>query len=102
MASIIKPHCSDRFSRWPYVKPGETIVTKTPDKPLIHECREMLLSVEDLKKWLGYERTADVVSWLDRNRVPYRTGKNREPCTTLDALTHALEGSQESRPARFG
>lgn len=62
----------------------------------------MLLNIEDLKKWLGYERTADVVAWLDRYRVPYHPGKNREPCTTLDALTHALEGSQESRPARFG
>jgi integrase len=32
----------------------------------------MLLNTDDLKKWLGYERTADVVAWLNRHKVPYR------------------------------
>jgi hypothetical protein len=61
----------------------------------------VLISCDELKQWLGYERTADVVRWLDRNGVAWRPGKDKQPCTTLDAVTHALEGQGQQRPARF-
>lgn len=60
-----------------------------------------LVNCAELKHWLGYERTADVIRWLDQNGVAWSAGKDRQPCTTLDAVTHALEGRQTRKPARF-
>ena len=61
----------------------------------------MLLNSEQLAPWCGYKRTADIISWLDSNGIPWTSGKDKEICTTLDAVTSALQGEEQRKPARF-
>lgn len=62
----------------------------------------MLIGAEELKQWLGYMRNADLVAWLQRYRIPYYTGKDQQPCTTLEAINLALCGTkQAAMQARF-
>ncbi len=62
----------------------------------------MLLNTDDLKKWLGYKRKADVINWLDKRGIGWQFGHNKEICTTLDAVTHGIEATEKRTPARFG
>lgn len=43
----------------------------------------MLISFEDLKQWLGYERAADIRKLLDKHGVQYLPSK-KGVCTTLE------------------
>jgi len=61
----------------------------------------MLLNTDDLRQWLGYKRTADIIKWLERNNVPWRRGSGDQICTTLDAVSKAIEGGEQRTPARF-
>jgi hypothetical protein len=56
-----------------------------------------LLNINDLKAWLGYERSADVVKWLERNEIKWYPAKGGEPCTTLTAINgRFLENSNQA------
>ena len=44
---------------------------------------------------------ADIQKWLNKKGVPWWPGKKGEVCTTLDAVTHALEQRGASNEAEF-
>jgi len=50
----------------------------------------MLLNTEQLARWCGYTRKADIERWLRENGIAWRRGKNGEICTTLDAINASL------------
>jgi hypothetical protein len=50
-----------------------------------------LLTEDDLRAWLGYERRADLERALQTARVPVVYGRGGRLCTTLDAV-HAGMG----------
>jgi hypothetical protein len=51
----------------------------------------MLLNTEQLSKWCGYTRKADIERWLRENGIACRRGKNGELCTTLEAINAAMQ-----------
>jgi hypothetical protein len=55
-----------------------------------------LLTEEDLKQWTGYGTQGGVLRFLNKNRIPYTTGKDGRVVTTLSAINQSLvKGSQE-------
>ncbi|MEN6549383.1 MAG: hypothetical protein ABFE07_25335 [Armatimonadia bacterium] len=48
-----------------------------------------LVSEDDLRAWLQYERQADIKAWLDDKGVWYVTGKGGRICTTVEAINDA-------------
>lgn len=61
-----------------------------------------LLNSEQLSAWCGYSRAADIERWLRENGIPWRRGKQGEPCTTLAAVTQSLLGhTSQSQEATF-
>jgi hypothetical protein len=48
-----------------------------------------LVSEDDLRAWLDYERQADIRAWLDKNGVWYLEGKGGRICTTVEAINAA-------------
>ncbi|MFZ3193743.1 MAG: hypothetical protein WA154_11140 [Moraxellaceae bacterium] len=48
-----------------------------------------LVSEDDLRAWLNYERQADIRVWLDKNGVWYTEGKGGRICTTVAAINAA-------------
>lgn len=48
-----------------------------------------LLTTDDLRRWTGYQRQADVRRWLDEHAVPYLVGRDG-PVTTVSAVEAAL------------
>lgn len=50
----------------------------------------MLLNTEQLSRWCGYTRKADIERWLRENGIAWRRGKGGEICTTLDAVNESL------------
>lgn len=48
-----------------------------------------LLTTDDLRRWSGYQRQADVRRWLDEHGVPYLVGRHG-PVTTVSAIESTL------------
>lgn len=56
-----------------------------------------LLSFEDLKKYTGYEKKADVVTCLRRAGIRFHTGKRGMPFTTTGLIEQAANGNETSK-----
>jgi len=61
----------------------------------------MLLNSEDLSRWCGYTRKADIERWLRENGISWRRGKNGEVCTTLQAVNESLQQSGKPKEVSF-
>lgn len=48
-----------------------------------------LVSEDDLRDWLKYERQADIRAWLDDKGIWYVEGKGGRICTTVEAINAA-------------
>lgn len=48
-----------------------------------------LVSEDDLRAWLTYERQSDIRAWLDKNGIWYLEGKGGRICTTVEAINAA-------------
>ncbi len=57
----------------------------------------MLINLESLKKWTGYNSSSAIRRWLDENGVNYFTTPSGEICTTEDAITFRLAGKQANK-----
>lgn len=50
----------------------------------------MLLSEEQLKEWVNYERKGHLEQWLREHGVRFWYGRGGRICTTLNAIEMAL------------
>lgn len=57
-----------------------------------------LVHIDDLVRWLGYNQNQvkRATRWLIENNIPYFSGKDGVPCTTLEAINSKLVSA---RPA---
>lgn len=54
-----------------------------------------LLSEYDLEQWLGFQRRADIVRWLERRAIPYEVGAGGRVITTLEAVQERFRTDRE-------
>lgn len=55
-----------------------------------------LVSEDDLRAWLNYERQADIKTWLDEKGIWYLMGKGGRICTTVAAINAARAANAAS------
>lgn len=57
-----------------------------------------LLNSDDLKAWTGIKQDAALRRWLDAAPypIPYKVTPKGDICTTIDAVTKALAGREQS------
>jgi len=61
----------------------------------------MLINLETLKKWSGYNSPSAIRRWLDDNGINYFTTPSGEICTTEDAITFRLTGQQQPKKKKI-
>lgn len=47
-----------------------------------------------LKQFSGYEQPARIIRWLQDNGIPFILNKDREPVTTEECVTNAIQSAR--------
>ena len=55
---------------------------------------KVLVNRDDLKEWAGIHQKARLIQWLNKMGIPWAVDADGWPCTTLPAITNALEKSE--------
>ncbi len=60
-----------------------------------------LLSDKDLREWLGYERSSDVLKFLRDHNIKYWRTRSGKVVTTLTNIQQSLEVNSDEHMVRF-